>query len=332
MTTLARAELERSLQKGTVAPLYLLVGPEGYLREAAATQLINAALSDALLRDFNFASFNLLTQSSVEAVAAAEQFPMMSSRRVIKISNFGRLREADEVPLANYLARPNESSVVIFTAAELDKRKKLTKALIDSCIVVEFPALHFGEAKNWVKSRLSQLNLTIDGQALDELLDLIGTDVQTLNSEVEKLSSAVANNGHISRETVAELTGRTRELSNFELGDHILARNRKRALETLVRLLEGGSEPVMLIGLIASNYHRLALAKDLYTRGSRDDLFRIINVPSFKRNEFIARLQRTEAARITRGIQLIAAADLAIKTSQATPRLQLEMLVCELAN
>jgi hypothetical protein len=39
-----------------------------------------------------------------------------------------------------------------------------------------------------------------------------------------------------------------------------------------------------------------------------------------------------DAKRIARGIQLIAAADLAIKTSQATPRLQLELLICELAS
>jgi DNA polymerase III delta subunit len=42
-------------------------------------------------------------------------------------------------------------------------------------------------------------------------------------------------------------------------------------------------------------------------------------------------LQRSDATKIARGIKLIADADLAIKTSQATPRLQLEMLVCELA-
>jgi hypothetical protein len=47
-------------------------------------------------------------------------------------------------------------------------------------------------------------------------------------------------------------------------------------------------------------------------------------------------LQRSDAARIARGIQLIAAADLAIKSSLGGggpkgARLQLEVLVCELA-
>jgi DNA polymerase III delta subunit len=55
-------------------------------------------------------------------------------------------------------------------------------------------------------------------------------------------------------------------------------------------------------------------------------------LPPFKRDAYIANLQRNDATKIARGLQLTAAADLAIKTSQATPRLQLELLVCELAN
>ena len=87
----------------------------------------------------------------------------------------------------------------------------------------------------------------------------------------------------------------------------------------------------MLIGAIAGNYHRLALAKDLLARGSRDDVFRTVPMPFFKRDAFLATLERTDATKIAHAITRIAAADLAIKTSQATPRLQLEMLVCELA-
>jgi hypothetical protein len=86
-----------------------------------------------------------------------------------------------------------------------------------------------------------------------------------------------------------------------------------------------------VVGLIGSNYRRLAMGKDLLMRGAREEIFRSISMPPFKRDSFISTLQRTDATHIARGIQLIAAADLAIKTSQATPRLQVEMLVFELA-
>jgi DNA polymerase III delta subunit len=88
--------------------------------------------------------------------------------------------------------------------------------------------------------------------------------------------------------------------------------------------------------LIAGNYHRLAMAKEMLNRGRRDEVYRLIYGPPSKRDAFMNTLQRSDAAKIARGIKLIADADLAIKTSQGGggpkgAKLQLEMLVCELA-
>ena len=331
MKALSRTELERSLRESP-QPLYLLLGTERFLRDSAARAITEAALHGTLLREFNDSSFSLQRDSVQSAIAAAEQLPMMSERRAVRIRDFGRLRESDEETLIRYLNNPAPQTTMIFIADDLDKRKKATKSLLDNCVVVDFPALKDAEAKAWAKSRLKELKVTADDAVLSEIIGLVGTDIQTLCNEIDKLASAVADTGRITPEIVDELIGRSRELSNFELGDHLLANNRKRALETLHRLLDDGAEPVMLIGLIAGNYHRLALAKSLLAKGGREEVFRNVSLPPFKRDAYIANLQRNDAAKIARGLQLTAAADLAIKTSQATPRLQLELLVCELSS
>ena len=331
MKALSRSELERSLQQ-QVRPLYLLLGSEVYLRRVASQEITEAALSRTLLREFNESAFSLLSDPVQSAIAAADQLPMMSDRRVVRIRDFARLRDADEDVLIRYLNNPAPSTVMIFVADDLDKRKKSTKVLLDACTVVEFPPLKDAEAKAWSKTRLKELKITADDQVLSEIIRLVGTDVQTLSNELDKLASAAASTGRITPDLIDELIGRSRELSNFELGDHLLAGNRKRALETLHRLLEDGAEPVMLVGLIAGNYHRLALGKHLLARGGREEVFRNVSLPPFKRDSYISTLQRSSAEKIARGIQLTAATDLAIKTSQATPRLQLELLVCELAS
>ena len=332
MSALTRQHLERSLKEGNVRPLYLLIGPETYLRDEDARTIADEALRETLLREFNESRFSLASGNVREAIAAAEQLPMMSAKRVVRITDFGKLREPDEDVLIRYLKRPAESSVVIFVAEDLDRRKKWTNELLDKCAVVEFPAVKDGEARAWAKENLRRLKVSADERVLGEIITLVGTDIQTLSSELEKLASAAIEIGRITSEMVDDLVGRSRELSNFALGDQLISRNRKRAMETLHRLLDDGAEPVMLIGLIAGNYHRLAIAKDLLTRGKRDEIFRVVRMPSFKQQEFVDTLQRSDASSIARGIERIAAADLAIKTSQATPRLQLEMLVCELAS
>ena len=100
------------------------------------------------------------------------------------------------------------STVMIFIADELDKRKKSSKVLLDVCTVVEFGPLKDAEAKAWAKSRLKELKVTADDQVLSEIIRLVGTDVQTLSNELEKLASAAADTGQITPD-VGRRTDRT---------------------------------------------------------------------------------------------------------------------------
>ncbi|HEV2882676.1 MAG TPA: DNA polymerase III subunit delta [Pyrinomonadaceae bacterium] len=333
MSLLTREKLWGELKAKRIAPLYLLFGAEDYLRDAAARKIADEALRDAGLRDFNEASFSLAAVDVQQAIAAAEQLPMMASRRVVRITDFGKLREADEDALLRYLARPAESSVVIFVADDLDKRRKLSKTLLDACLSVEFATLNDNELAAWARDHLKKLKAEADERTLRQIVALVGTSVRRLANELDKLATAALPGGRITMDAVDALVGRSRELSNFELTDHLIAKDRKGALKTLRRLLDDDAEPVMLLGLIASNYHRLALAKELMTMGRpKEEVFRLVPMPFSKREDFLATARRTDSADLARRISRIAATDLAIKTSLATPRLQLELLICELSS
>lgn len=338
MGTITREELWRRLKGGRIDPLYLLFGPEGYLRDAAARAIADAALKGAALREFNESSFSLAGVDVQQAIAAAEQLPMMSGRRVVRITDFSRkpprapLPEADEEALERYITRPVETTVVLFITDDLDKRRKLSKTLMEVCTTVEFAALKDAELAAWARDRLKHLGASADERTLRQVVALTGASVRQLSTELEKLSTAALPGGHITMEMVEALVGRSRELSNFELTDHLIARDRRRALDTLSKLLDDGAEPVMLIGLLASSYHRLALAKDLMARGApNEEVFRLVPMPPGKRKEFLATARRADAVELERRLRRIAEADLAIKSSRATPRLQLELLVCELS-
>ncbi|HMF58327.1 MAG TPA: DNA polymerase III subunit delta [Pyrinomonadaceae bacterium] len=337
MSLLKREDLRRALREKKIDLLYLLFGGESYLRDLGAKAITEEALRDAPLREFNESSYSLLNTDVQQAIAAAEQLPMMSNRRVVRITDFTKLNDADEAALVRYIARPVESSVVIFIADDLDKRRKLTKTLIDACTAVEFAPLSDAELAGWAKARLKELRVETHERTLHHIVALVGSDVRLLSNELEKLATAAADTGAITMGMVDDLVGRARTLSNFELTDHLISRDRGRALQILHRLLDDGAEPVMLIGLIASNYHRLALAKELMSRQvNKDEVFRLVSMPFSKREDFLATARRSDARALAHSIKRIAAADLAIKTSlggsgASGARLQLEMLVCELS-
>jgi DNA polymerase-3 subunit delta len=344
---LSREDLRNHLKKREIAPVYLLFGAETYLRDLAAKTIADFVFPDASsLRDFNETEFSLnQTENLQYALASAEQLPMIASRRVIRITDVkisatsakDNLKEDYEEILSRYLKHPAETSVLIFVADELDKRRKMSKLLIENSVAVEFTALEENDLRKWIRDKAKDLGADIDEKAANHLIGLIGADARKITSEVEKLAVAALPDKLITYELVETLVPNSREISNFDLTDHLIAKNKTKALHTLKKILDDGAEPLMLLGLIANNFHRLFLAKEMMNQGvERKEVARIMRLPYGKQEDFLATARRTDSARFARIMRRIAETDVAIKTSKggggtAGSRLQIEMLVCELA-
>jgi DNA polymerase III subunit delta len=341
MNILTREDLRNQLKRGEIAPVYLLFGAEKYLRDLAAKAITEKVLHDAPLREFNEIIISLNDSEIQYALAAAEQLPMIAARRIVKITDVrvsatttkDTLKEENEEILALYLRRPAETSVVIFLADELDKRRKISKLLLENSVAVEFPVLTDEKLVEWAKDRLKEFGARADDAALQHLVLLVGNNVLRLTTELEKLAVAALPDSIITFDLVEQLIPNSRELTNFELTDHLLGGNRKRALQILHKILDDGAEPLMLLGLISYNFHRLLLANELIKQDvARTEIARIMKLPYSKQEGFLATARRADAEKLSRILRRIAETDLAIKTSKATPRLQIEMLVSELAN
>src|SRR5678816_352980 len=138
---LTRDDLRNQLRRHEIAPVYVLFGPETYLRDLAVKTICDRSFAEGDARDFNETEFSLSIEGNLTAaLSAAEQLPMMSSRRVIRITDVrvsatgakDTLREDDEAIIDAYLKRPADTSVVIFVVDEFDKRRKMTKLLSEN--------------------------------------------------------------------------------------------------------------------------------------------------------------------------------------------------------
>ncbi len=93
----------------------------------------------------------------------------------------------------------------------------------------------------------------------------------------------------------------------------------------------------MLLGLIANNFHRLFLSKELMRQGvERGEVARIMRLPYNKQEDFLAAARRADTEKLAWIMHRIAETDVAIKTSVGGggnygSRLQIELLVCELS-
>ena len=176
----------------------------------------------------------------------------------------------------------------------------------------------------------------MDDRTLRHLLALIGSDVRRLTIEIEKLATAALPEKTIDADLVDSLVANVREIPNFDLTDNLVGGNRKKAIKIMTKILDDGAEPIALIGLLSYNFRRLLIAKDMMERGADTNAVTKAAKIFGGREAFLASARRADTQQLRQALVRLAETDLAIKTSVGGSgakgaRLQLEMLVCELA-
>jgi DNA polymerase III subunit delta len=347
MPVLSKEALWSQIKKHDIAPVYLLFGAETYLRDKAAKKIADSVMDENSLREFNENEFSINQSENLSyALAAAEQLPMIAARRVVWITDVrvsatgtkDTLKEDYEPLLASYLSRPSETSVVIFVADELDKRRKMSKLLMENSAAVEFAKFTDHELVNWARKEVKDAGFDAEEKALHQLVGLVGDNLRRLANEIKKVTTAALPDKIVTYELVESLVTNSREIPNFDLTDQLFGKDRRKPLQTLKKILDDGAEPLMLLGLIAHNLRRTLMAKELMNQGvERTEVVRIMKLHPKYHQDFLESARRSDAKKLLHIIERIAAADLAIKTSKggggtAGARMQLEMLVCEIVN
>ncbi|MEP7271290.1 MAG: DNA polymerase III subunit delta [Acidobacteriota bacterium] len=323
-------EFEKQLKAGNLGLLYLFEGEEALLRDQALDRLISLAV-DPNVRDFNVSSVNASGGDLGAALSIARQLPMMSTRRAVAVLGFEAISDDRQIEkLRSYLDDPSPSSVVIFVSNGLDNRRAISGMLRRACTLVSFKSLA-DDATPWVLAYLTRGGVKIGAAEAAYLVGMVGADLRRLSNEADKLAIRVGPGGRITRVEIDGLVHYSREHSNFELSDAIGEGDRVRALRLLDHIFAEKVEAVMVLGAIGSVFRRMLAAKDLMAQGaSNEEVAKAIGMPAYYAGKFNERVRRIDLARIREGMRRIAETDVALKTSLGTPRLQLEVLICEL--
>jgi DNA polymerase-3 subunit delta len=325
------AEFLKNVQSESVEPLYLLTGEEAYLQRECLNALIAALLPDESLQMFNYSQRSVAAESLDAALCDANQFPMMAKRRLVVARDFDKVSDAEIEALKDYLRRPNPTTTLVFQTATLDKRRTVTTVLLKGCTQVECARLTDQQATQWAQHYARRRGYEFAPPALGQLIGLAGTELFTLSNEIEKLMTSVGSGGTITPDAIAALTVRSRQFDSFALSDAVVAGDAKQALRILHRLLDQGQEPVALVGLLAWAYRQMLMAADLMAvNAPRDEIARELRMPPSRLTNFLTAVRRKSESEIRRGITRLAEIDAAIKSSQATPRLHLEIFLCDL--
>jgi len=161
---------------------------------------------------------------------------------------------------------------LIFTAEDVDKRKKLYKIIAELGVV-----LHFGEVKNETARKETlqrQAQQLLDGYgkklspaAWVALGKKTGFDLRRSMSELEKLVSFVGERKTVEKEDVEEAVGRTKEDEVFALTTALSEKNQLAALGALKNLLDQGIHHLIILTMMVREVRLLLQARLLMDSG-----------------------------------------------------------------
>jgi DNA polymerase III subunit delta len=254
-------ELTTSAPDAPLSPVYLFCAGksprskqatfEPMLAERAIDQLVRQTV-DPANKDFAFAAFYADETKVGSIVMDAQTLPFLAERRVVLVRNAERYNsESGAGAMLDYLASPNESTILLLLSNKVDKRTKFYKACGKAGVIVECPALTEQDAMQWVRDEAKTRGKTIDADAVRALVDRTGTHL----SDVDNALTLVANylgetEPHITAKAVTTACADVAEEEIWALTDAIAASRSGDALGALRRLTDLGKHPDEIIGTI----------------------------------------------------------------------------------
>jgi DNA polymerase-3 subunit delta len=322
MPTRRYDDVRKDIAAGKTASVYLLVGDDERALSVLANEFTSLVEED--LRAFNHDRFHATDKGvTPEAVVeAARTLPMMAPRRLVVVTRAERWlkparaateeeRGAEMGALEQYVAGPVPETTLVLVAADVDKTRRLTKALYKQATVVEawgFKSdreIRGGElgqiirqAQDWVQREAKAAGRVVDPDAARLLAERAGADMTRLRADVDRLLAFAGERTRLTREDAEQIASGKTSQDRWAVPNAIERGDAATALRELALALDAGVVPYLMLGQLAW------VARDRLVRAN----------PSAARDA-IGAVFRT---------------DQAIKSSGGDPRVLLERLVVEL--
>ncbi|HEY8309708.1 MAG TPA: DNA polymerase III subunit delta, partial [Gemmatimonadaceae bacterium] len=335
------------------------LGDDAFLLQRARRGILDA-LVPGDLRDFCLHDLDLADTSIFEALDLAQTPSLMAPFQVIFIRNlktlYGRGQKKDEfAAIDDYFRRPNPQALIVFIADHIrlpqdlrtmdmqdkERAEKIRETVGDVCGIIELQRVSDNDAIQWAIRYAASQTIRLGEDAARELVDALGAEMLTLESELSKLIlyAESQNSSSIELADVETMVSAAKQRSLYELTDAISAKNAPRAIALLHGLLnasEAGEDAAIgHVFSLAKTFRQMLVLNEKQVRDQRaiwQVLWPGFRVAPFAADALIAQARRyRDPSELTRGLELIARADAELRSNPADKRLVLERLVLRLA-
>lgn len=306
---------------------YLLESEDSYLVSLKQAELIDKCN----FKDVPINSYDMEEVSLSKALEDLDTYGLFSYKKVIVISNIEAIttegNEKDIEHFFKYFKASLDTILVIVTAKKLNNTRKITKELKKNLEYISLTT----NAEDFAKKELQAY--TLENGVVRALVSYTLEDIGRLHQECEKLKLYRIDTKKISLSDVDELVvkklGDSRDLT-FEFVRTLASKNKKKSLSKYQELLSYATEPLSLIGLLASQFLIMYQVKILEKRRlSNNEIASMLGEKPYriqKTRELTTYYSDQELRTILRRL---ADMDLKIKTTDVDGNFLIELFILE---
>lgn len=325
---------ERKLAGEWPPGLTTFTGDEMYYLDRAQHLLLDALLPKDEAPDFTLSVYGEEKVNVSTVIQAARSVGMFSPRRVVLVRDVGML-DGDAESLAHYAKHPPRDSYLLVRAPVLDRRRKLHKALLGAGQVLKFEAVKGFNPSRWssdVTAIAKEKSVRLDNRATALLAQLCAGDLYRVASELEKIQAWLGSGtaSAVNAATVQQVASSGGTMSGWAVADAVMRRDEEGALEAARGLVEGGDEPIRIVGGLAYRSRLMIKAAAMLAAGT--PLPAILKDKRFgaARESLREGLEAYSLGELRSFPALLLAADRTLKSRSLNPRSVLEHLVQEM--
>ena len=300
----------------------LLQGGESLLADRAISQII---------AKFKGATVSVFDASELElgAITDALAPSLFGDSRIIVIKEIQDLPAELGEEITAYLEAQDESVELILWhkggvkgKALLEKIKK-AKPTVIPCDVIKKD----GEKSDFIRAEFKRLGRTISTEAVQALIDALGSDLRELGGACSQLAADVTAGKMIDETDVMKFQNGRIETTGFDVADAALDGRRDVALIALRNALATGTDPVLITSALAGSLRTLAKVSGA-SRGVKSfDLAGPLGLAPWQIDKARRQLSKWTPSTLAGAVVAVAQADADIKGAAVDPIHSLERAI-----
>ena len=317
--------LNQDLKTGNFRRVYLLFGEEAFLKRSYKNRLKEAIAGEDTMNVHTFEGKGLDLK---EVISLADTMPFFADRRLIVVEDSGLFKGSGAEPLVEYLPQMPDTTCMIFSESEVDKRSRLYKKVKELGYAAELERQDAGQLAAWAGGILSREGKKITGRTMERFLAKTGDDMENIRLELEKLISYTMGREVITDQDVEDICTERITSRIFEMVSHIVNRRTREAMELYEDLLTLKEPPMRILFLIARQFNQILQVKELMAQGmDRQTIASRLKMQPFVVGKVMPQARGFTREQILSCVEFCAEMEEAVKTGRLHERLAVELLI-----